>query len=94
MLGDQMLRRSEVLRLVANHALLARHQHVKEVVDHDRHLDAINRNEHEPIVRLANLHLHEGRGTPDHARSRLRVRLSHKSGAAAQLPNATQNGPF
>ena len=28
------------------------------------------------------------------SRFRLRVRLSHKSGAAAQLPNATQNGPF
>jgi hypothetical protein len=27
-------------------------------------------------------------------RFRNRLRLSHKSGAAAQLPNATQNGPF
>src|SRR5450755_1870313 len=51
-LSDQLLRRSEVPRLVANDALLARHQHVKEVVNHNRDLDAINGNEHETIVRL------------------------------------------
>src|SRR5947209_3887460 len=51
MLSNQLLSRAEVPRLVANHALLAGHQHVKEVVDHDRHLDAINRGEHAPILR-------------------------------------------
>src|SRR5438552_16656373 len=51
MLSNQLLSRAEVSRLVANHALLAGHQHVKEVVDHDRHLDAINRGEHAPILR-------------------------------------------
>ena len=55
MLGDQLPRRSEVPRPVANHALLARHQHVEEVVDHDRDLDAINRSEHETIVRLVDV---------------------------------------
>ena len=52
MLGNQLLSRAEVPRLVANHALLAGHQHVQEVVDHDRHLDAINRGEHAPILRV------------------------------------------
>src|SRR2546421_11789660 len=51
MLSNQLLSRAEVPRLVANHALLAGHQHVKEVVDHDRHLDTINRGEHAPILR-------------------------------------------
>ena len=51
MLSNQLLSRAEVPRLVANHALLAGHQHVEEVVDHDRHLDAINRGEHTPILR-------------------------------------------
>ena len=54
-LGDQLLRRSEVPRPIANHALLARHQHVEEVVDHHRDLDAINGSEHETIVRLVNV---------------------------------------
>ena len=51
MLSNQLLRRAEVPRLVASHALLAGHQHVEEVVDHDRHLDTINRGEHTPILR-------------------------------------------
>ena len=51
MLSNQLLSRAEVPRLVANHVLLAGHQHVEEVVDHDRHLDAINRGEHAPILR-------------------------------------------
>src|SRR5207248_9313294 len=51
MLSNQLLSRAEVPRLVANHTLLAGHQHVKEVVDHDRHLDAIHRGEHAPILR-------------------------------------------
>ena len=51
MLGNQLISRAEVPRLVANHALLAGHQHVEVVVDHDRHLDAINRGEHRPILR-------------------------------------------
>ena len=51
MLSNQLLSRPEVPRLVANHALLAGHQHVEGVVDHDRHLDAINRGEHPPILR-------------------------------------------
>jgi hypothetical protein len=54
-LSDQLLRRSEVPRLVANDALLARHQNVKEVVNHNRDLDAINGNEHETIVRLVKI---------------------------------------
>ena len=56
-LSDQLPRRAEVLPPVANHVLLARHQHVEEVVDHHCDLDAINGHEHETIVRLANLHL-------------------------------------
>jgi hypothetical protein len=51
MLSNQLLRRAEVPRLVASHALLTGHQHVEEVVDHDRHLDTINRGEHTPILR-------------------------------------------
>ena len=51
MLSNQLLSRAEVPRLVANHALLAGHQHVEEVVDHDRHLDTINRRQHTPILR-------------------------------------------
>ena len=57
MLGNQMRSLAEVPRLIANHALLARYEQVEVVVDHNRHLDAVNRGEHEAIVRLANLHL-------------------------------------
>jgi hypothetical protein len=48
-LGDQLLRRSQVPCPVASHAILTGHQHVEVVVDHDRDLDAINGNEHEAI---------------------------------------------
>ena len=51
MLGNQLLGRAEVRRLVASHALLAGYKQVEEVVDHDRHLDAVNRSEHTPILR-------------------------------------------
>jgi hypothetical protein len=51
MLSNQLLSRAEVPRLVANHALLAGHQHVEEVVDHDCDFDAINRREHALILR-------------------------------------------
>jgi hypothetical protein len=59
MLSNQLLSRAEVPRLVASHALLAGHQHVEEVVDHDRHLDAINRGEHTPILRQRPTHANE-----------------------------------
>ena len=61
-LSDQLLRRSEVPRLVANHALLARHKNVKEVVNHNRDLDAINGNEHETILRLVKILLQRREG--------------------------------
>jgi hypothetical protein len=51
MLSNQLLSRAEVSRLVASYALLAGHQHVEEVVDHDRHLDTLNRGEHTSILR-------------------------------------------
>jgi hypothetical protein len=51
MLSNQLLTRREVPRLVASYPLLAGHQQIEEVVDHDRHLDAINRREHAPILR-------------------------------------------
>ena len=51
MLSNQLLIPGEAPRLVANHALLAGHQQIDEVVDHDRHLDAINGGEHAPILR-------------------------------------------
>ena len=51
MLSNQLLSRAEVPRLVANHALLAGHQHVEEVVDHDCDFDAINGREHALILR-------------------------------------------
>ena len=50
MLGNQLISRSEVTSLVSNHALLTGRQHVKEVVDHDRHVDAINGREHAPML--------------------------------------------
>jgi hypothetical protein len=51
MLSNQLLRRAKIPRLIASHALLAGHQQVEIVVDHNRHLDAINRGEHTPILR-------------------------------------------
>src|SRR5207302_8096649 len=51
----------KIPRLVANHALLAGHQHVEEVVDHNRDLDAINRDEHTPILRQHPAHANAAR---------------------------------
>ena len=51
MLCHQLLSRTKVPRLVASHTLLAGHQHVEEIVNHDRHLDTINGGEHTPILR-------------------------------------------
>src|ERR1700759_1332593 len=53
--SHKLLIRAEVPRLVTNHPLLASHQQIEEVVDHDRHLDAINRGEHTPILRQPGL---------------------------------------
>ncbi len=55
MLGNQMLGRAEVPRLVANHVLFARHEQVEEVVDHHRDFDAINGRQHEPILRRVSM---------------------------------------
>ena len=57
MLGNQLLSRPEVPRLVARRALLFCHQHVEKVVDYDRHLDAINRGELPPILRRPSVRL-------------------------------------
>jgi hypothetical protein len=65
-LGHQMRSRTEVSRLIADDALLACHQQVEVVVDHDRHLDAINRRENALILRqrprlgLTDLLSHDG----------------------------------
>ena len=51
MLSNQLRSRAEIPSPIASHALLASHQQVDEVVDHDRHLDAINGDKHRPILR-------------------------------------------
>ena len=53
MLRHQLIGRTEVGRLVAADALLAGHQDVQVVVDHDRYLDTINRSQHKMILTAA-----------------------------------------